>query len=81
MPQPTTPSMLSQVVQSLARLLPRSAPPHEAIDWADSERGWHNSSYALAHGLEVIEHFESSSLFPDTLPAFHLPPTTPASVA
>lgn len=75
MPQPTAPTMLGQVVQGLARLLPRSAAPDEAVDWPDSERGWHNSSHALATGLEVIEHFDGHSLFPDTMPAFHFPAT------
>ena len=76
MPLTAATAMLSQIVIGLSRLLPQ-APEREAVSeaWSDSETGWHNSSYALANGLQVIEHFDADAvpLFPDTLPACHWP--------
>ena len=67
--------MLEQLV---TRLLPRSQPQPQPIDWEVSDRTWHNSSYELSAGLAVVEHFEPAPVFPDTLPAFHFPPSTQA---
>lgn len=48
----------------------------DALEWADGDSSWHNSSHELADGLRVIEHFEpAAQAFPDTLPAFHFPPS------
>ena len=70
--------MLNQFIQSVTRLLPGAEPARDAIDWGDSDRSWHNSSHELSSGLNVIEHFEAAPAFPDTLPAFHFPPSTQA---
>lgn len=70
--------MLNHLFQSVTRLLPGLEPVREVVEWVDSDRSWHGSSYELSHGLNVIEHFEPASAFPDTLPAFHFPPTTQA---
>jgi len=70
--------MLNQLIQNVTRLLPGLEPARDAIQWADSDRSWHNSSFELSSGLNVIEHFEPATAFPDTLPAFHFPPTTQA---
>jgi len=77
---PSTPlaAMLDQLVTGLTRLLPRSQPQRQARDWEDSDRTWHNSSFELSAGLAVVEHFEPMPVFPDTMPAFHYPPSTQA---
>lgn len=68
--------MLNHIVQSVSRFIPGLEPAREVIEWVDSDRSWHSSSYELSHGLNVIEHFEPAQAFPDTLPAFHFPPAT-----
>jgi hypothetical protein len=70
--------MLNQLVHSVTRLLPGAEPMRDAIEWADSDRSWHNSSHELSCGLNVIEHFELPAGFPDTMPAFHCPAATRA---
>ena len=79
-PMPSSPlaAMLDQIVSGFARLLPRSQPQRQARDWEDSDRTWHNSSFDLSAGLAVVEHFEPMPVFPDTMPAFHYPPSTQA---
>ena len=70
--------MLNHLVHSVTRLLPGAEPMRDAVDWADSDRSWHNSSHELSSGLNVIEHFEPMTGFPDTMPAFHCPAVAPA---
>jgi hypothetical protein len=70
--------MLNHLVTHVTRFLPGLEPARDAIEWADSDPSWHNSSYELSHGLNVIEHFEPATAFPDTMPAFHFPPATQA---
>jgi hypothetical protein len=80
MSQSTASTMLSQAVQSLARLLPGAEPEREAIHWVDIDHSWHNSSFDLASGLRVIEYFDAreAANFADTMAAFHSP--QPATV-
>jgi len=78
MPSSPLAAMLDQLVTGLTRLLPRSQPQRQARDWEDSDRTWHNSSFELSAGLAVVEHFEPMPVFPDTMPAFHYPPSTQA---
>jgi hypothetical protein len=70
-----TPVLFSQVVRTVARWWPHPAvDEQEAVEWADTDRSWHNSSFDLARGMEVIEHFDAPMLvFADTLPACHFP--------
>lgn len=70
--------MLNHIVHSVTRFLPSLEPARDGIEWVDSDHSWHNSSYELSHGLNVIEHFEPAHAFPDTLPAFHCPAATQA---
>jgi hypothetical protein len=70
--------MLNHIVQSVTRFLPGNEPMRDTIEWVDSDRSWHSSSYELSHGLNVVELFEPATAFPDTLPAFHFPPATQA---
>lgn len=68
--------MFTQLVQSLSRLLPHAAPSAARPDEREPrEHGWHESSWVLAHGVDVIElpPMVAASLFPDTQPAFHDP--------
>jgi hypothetical protein len=68
--------MFTHLVQQLSRLLP-PATPRAAAPAADDgpERGWHESSWVLAHGADVIELPAplAASWFPDTQPSFHGP--------
>lgn len=70
--------MLNHLITGVTRLLPGAEPARDGTDWADSDRSWHNSSHELSSGLNVIEHFEPVTAFPDTMPAFHYPPATQA---
>ena len=70
--------MFTHLVQQLARLLPPAAPRTTATrptDEAGSAHGWHESSWVLAHGADVIELPAplAASWFPDTQPSFHGP--------
>ena len=50
-------------------------PAQRSNAWLDSDSSWRTSSFDLAHGLQVIEHFaeRAGPTFADTLPAFHEP--------
>jgi hypothetical protein len=67
--------MLTQLVQQLTRFLPQAAhkPVTPAALEAREERGWHESSWSLAQGVDVIElpAPAAASWFPDTQPSFH----------
>ena len=66
--------MLTQLVQQLTRFLPHGAPPaRPAATEAREARGWHESSWSLAQGADVIElpAPAAASWFPDTQPSFH----------
>jgi hypothetical protein len=68
--------MFTQLVQQLARFLPPVAARASAAPSADNERsgrGWHESSWVLAQGADVIELPApvAATWFPDTQPAFH----------
>jgi hypothetical protein len=67
--------MLSQVLSTLNRLVPRDN-VREA-DHAEEriESSWHTSSYELANGLDVIEIVvDKPPVFCDTMPAWYPPP-------
>lgn len=73
--------MFSQFLASLSRLIARSPQIVVATPDSECERGWHTSSWELAHGLEVIEITAADGkppLFADTLPAWY-PPATQAA--
>ncbi len=68
--------MFTQLVQHFSRFLPPAASRASTAPPADDERsgsGWHESSWVLAHGADVIELPVpvAASWFPDTQPAFH----------
>ena len=67
--------MLTQLVQQLTRFLPHGvpAPVKPVASEAREERGWHESSWTLAQGADVIElpAPAAASWFPDTQPSFH----------
>jgi hypothetical protein len=69
-------NMFTQLVQQLTRFLPPGAARALAAPQADDERsgsGWHESSWMLAHGADVIELPApvAATWFPDTQPACH----------
>ena len=76
----TRPAFIEQL---LRRLLPVAGPAQRQTSWLDSDASWRASSFDLAHGLQVIEHFagcdRAMPTFADTLPAFHEP--APATAA
>jgi hypothetical protein len=66
--------LIADRLSRFTRLLPQAVP--DLDDRADGEiaqRGWHESSFALAKGADVIELPAplAASWFPDTQPAFH----------
>jgi hypothetical protein len=66
--------MLALITRRLTRLLPHAtAPLDERGDEEPREHGWHESSWIMAHGVEVIElpPQAAAALFPDTQPAFY----------
>jgi hypothetical protein len=79
MPFMTRPTFIEQL---LRRLLPAGEHPERRTAWFDSDSSWRTSSFDLAQGLQVIEHFADRAAaqgFADTLPAFHEP--APATAA
>jgi hypothetical protein len=64
-------TLITDHLSRLTRLLPQAAQEvrYEAVEQRQS--GWHESSWVLAQGVEVIELPASVSvaLFPDTVPA------------
>jgi hypothetical protein len=67
-------SLIADRLTRFARRLPQVPP--ESDDRNDDERapsGWHESSFLLARGADVIELPAplAASWFPDTQPAFH----------
>ena len=72
--------MFMQIADRLsrfARLLPQALPDLRAEDADERQSGWHESSWVIAQGLDVIELPTSmaATLFPDTQPAAYFDPT------
>jgi hypothetical protein len=78
MPSMPRPAFLEQL---LSRLLPPTEHAERRTAWLDSDSSWRASSFELARGLRVIEHYtdRAPATFADTLPAFHEP--APATAA
>lgn len=73
--------MFSQIAHRLTRLtqlLPQ-APAQSALTDDERQSGWHESSWVMAQGVEVIELPPSAAaaLFADTQPAFYEPDEAP----
>jgi hypothetical protein len=67
-------TMLALITRRLSRLLPHAAPPADDRDDEElREYGWHESSWIMARGVDVIElpPQAAAALFPDTQPAFY----------
>jgi len=60
----------------LTRLLPQSLAAVRTDEAERRESGWHESSWVMAQGLDVIElpQTVSATLFPDTQPAAYYDP-------
>ena len=58
----------------LTRLLPQSLPDARADDAELREIGWHESSWAMSQGLDVIELAPAAAGFADTQPAAYFDP-------
>jgi hypothetical protein len=78
MTRPT--SLIEQLLRGVGWLLPQGQSAERRTAWLDSDASWRSSSFELAQGLQVIEHFDRGlGTFADTLPAFHEPaPATSA---
>jgi hypothetical protein len=65
-------TLIAHRLNRLTRLLPQVtvAAPEKTID--ELESGWHESSWVMARGLQVIELPPAAAdlLFPDTQPSF-----------
>jgi hypothetical protein len=67
-------TMLALITRRLSRLLPQAATPADERDDDElREHGWHESSWIMARGVDVIElpPQAAAALFPDTQPAFY----------
>jgi hypothetical protein len=63
--------MLNMIFNSLTRLLPQASSVDAVQPWTNEDISWHNSSFELARGLDVIEHSDlAPAMFADTMPAF-----------
>ena len=66
--------MLALITRRLNRLLPHSSVPANELDGEEPrEHGWHESSWVMARGVDVIElpPQAAAALFPDSQPAFY----------
>jgi hypothetical protein len=71
MPIHSPAAMLNMIFNSLTRLRPQASPAEAVQPWTNEDIGWHNSSFELARGLDVIEHRDLAlAVFADTMPAF-----------
>jgi hypothetical protein len=67
-------TMLALITRRLSRLLPHVATLADERDEEEQrEHGWHESSWIMARGVDVIELSPqaAAALFPDTQPAFY----------
>jgi hypothetical protein len=67
-------NLIADRLTRFARLLPAAQPQvEERGDSELAQHGWHESSWTLAQGADVIELPAplAASWFPDTQPAFH----------
>jgi hypothetical protein len=67
-------NLIADRLTRFARLLPQAMPDfEERAEGEVTQNGWHESSWTLAKGADVIELPASlaASWFPDTQPAFH----------
>jgi hypothetical protein len=65
-------TLIADRLTRLTRLLPHAVPEVRSTDVDDlRQSGWHESSWVLAQGVDVIElpAAVSVALFPDTQPA------------
>jgi hypothetical protein len=73
-PPMTRPTLFEQLLRGVGWLLPQGESAERRTAWLDPDASWRASSFELAQGLHVIEHFDRSpGTFADTLPAFHEP--------
>ena len=65
--------MLTLIAKQLTRWLPQTEPERDTADDEPRDSGWHQSSWDLAQGVDVIELPAAvvAALFPDTQPAFY----------
>jgi hypothetical protein len=67
-------TMLALLTRRLSRFLPHAVAPIDDREEAElREHGWHESSWIMARGVDVIElpPQAAAALFPDTQPAFY----------
>ena len=78
-PSHGAPTMFMQIADRLSRLtrlLPQSFADVRADEEDQRQSGWHESSWVMAQGLDVIElpSAVAATLFPDTQPAAYYDP-------
>jgi hypothetical protein len=78
-PSPGATTMFMQIADRLSRLtrlLPQPFADVRADEQEQRETGWHESSWVMSQGLDVIElpHSAAATLFPDTQPAAYYDP-------
>jgi hypothetical protein len=71
MPIPTPAIMFNKILNRLTCLRSQPNPLEAAQPWTNEDSNWHNSSFELARGLDIIEHRGAPpAVFADTMPAF-----------
>ncbi len=69
-------TQIADRLSRLTRLLPHAAAEARSDEQEQPESGWHESSWVMAQGLDVIElpAAVAATLFPDTQPAAYYDP-------
>jgi len=63
--------MLNNTLNRLTCLRSQPNSLEAAQPWTNEDSSWHNSSFELARGLDIIEHRGAPpAVFADTMPAF-----------
>jgi hypothetical protein len=70
-PNPIPATMFNNILTRLIRLRPQADSCEAAHPWINEDSTWHNSSFELARGLDIIEYRGTRpAVFADTMPSF-----------
>jgi hypothetical protein len=70
-PIPTPAIMFNNILTRLIRLRPQADADEAVHAWINEDGTWHNSSFELARGLDIIEYRGTPpGVFADTMPSF-----------
>jgi hypothetical protein len=70
-PIPTPAIMFNNILTRLIRMRPQADAGEAVHAWINEDGTWHNSSFELARGLDIIEYRGTApGVFADTMPSF-----------